>query len=97
MTGNVHIEVPLRRFLVIIVSVEKKCVTYSECVSVTLTIQDANRMRRIILPSVACLVVAYFFHITSHNQLSEVEIGALTGNTHSFRNRVRKVITSAAK
>jgi hypothetical protein len=31
--------------------------------------------------------------ITDWNQLSEEEIGALTGNTHSFRNRVRKVIT----
>jgi hypothetical protein len=35
--------------------------------------------------------------ITDWNQLSEGEIGALTGNTHSFRNRVRKVIASAAK
>jgi hypothetical protein len=35
--------------------------------------------------------------ITDWNQLSEGEIGALTGNTHSFRNSVRKVITSAAK
>jgi hypothetical protein len=35
--------------------------------------------------------------ITEWNQLSEGEIGALTGNTLSFRKRVRKVITSAAK
>jgi hypothetical protein len=35
--------------------------------------------------------------ITDRNQLSEGEIGALTGNTHSFRNRVRNVITSVAK
>jgi hypothetical protein len=35
--------------------------------------------------------------ITDWNQLTEVEIGTLTGNTCSFRNRVRKVITSGAK
>jgi hypothetical protein len=35
--------------------------------------------------------------IADWNQLSEGEIGALISNTHSFRNRVRKVITSAAK
>jgi hypothetical protein len=35
--------------------------------------------------------------ITDWNQLSDGEIGALTGNTHSFKNRVRKVKTSAAK
>jgi hypothetical protein len=35
--------------------------------------------------------------ITDWNQLSEGEIGALTGNAQSFRIRVRKVITSAAK
>jgi hypothetical protein len=35
--------------------------------------------------------------ITDWNQLSEGEIGALTGNTSSFRKRVRKVITGAAK
>jgi hypothetical protein len=35
--------------------------------------------------------------ITDWNQLSEGEIKALTGNAHSFRIRVRKVITSAAK
>jgi hypothetical protein len=35
--------------------------------------------------------------ITDWNQLSEGEIGVLTGNTYSFRKRVRKVITSVAK
>jgi hypothetical protein len=35
--------------------------------------------------------------ITDRNQLTEGEIGALTGNTCSFRKRVRKVIASAAK
>jgi hypothetical protein len=42
----------------------------------------------------------YFFvnrTITDWNQLTEGEIGALTGNTYSFRKRVRKVITSSAK
>jgi hypothetical protein len=35
-------------------------ITYAECVSVALVIQHAKRMRRIILPSVACLTVPYF-------------------------------------
>jgi hypothetical protein len=35
--------------------------------------------------------------ITDWNQLSEREIESLTGNMHSFRKRVRKEITSAAK
>jgi hypothetical protein len=35
--------------------------------------------------------------ITDWNQLSEGKIGALAGNTHSFRKRVRKEITSAVK
>jgi hypothetical protein len=35
--------------------------------------------------------------ITDWNQLSEGEIGALTSNMHSFRKRVRKVITSVVK
>jgi hypothetical protein len=35
--------------------------------------------------------------ITDWNQLSEGKIEALTGNAHSFRIRVTKVITSAAK
>jgi hypothetical protein len=35
--------------------------------------------------------------ITDWNQLSEGEIGALTGNTHSFRKRVRKEITSESE
>jgi hypothetical protein len=34
---------------------------------------------------------------TGWNQLTEVEIGSLTGNTSSFRKRVRKVISSEAK
>jgi hypothetical protein len=35
--------------------------------------------------------------ITDWNQLTEGEKGALTGNTRSFKNRVRNVKTSAAK
>ena len=35
--------------------------------------------------------------ITDWNQLTEGEKGALTSNTYSFRQRVRKVITSAVK
>ena len=35
--------------------------------------------------------------ITDWNQLTDGEIGALTSNTYSFRQRVRKVITSAVK
>jgi hypothetical protein len=35
--------------------------------------------------------------ITDWNHLTEGEIGALAGNTCSFRKRVRKVITGTAK
>jgi hypothetical protein len=35
-------------------------ITYSVCVSVTLVIQHAQRMRRIILSSVSCLALPYF-------------------------------------
>ena len=37
-----------------------RSVTNSECSSVALVIQHAKRMRRIILASVACLVLPYF-------------------------------------
>ena len=46
--------------------VQAKSITYSECVSVALVMQHAKRMRRIILPSVACPTVPYF-HIISQN------------------------------
>ena len=39
--------------------------TYSEFVSVALIIQHAKRMRRIILSSVACPDLPYFFRIIS--------------------------------
>jgi hypothetical protein len=59
--GNVRInEATLRRVRVTTVTVQKQCVTYSECVSVAVGIQHAKRMRRIILSSVACLAVPYF-------------------------------------
>ena len=37
-------------------------ITYSECVFVALGIEHAMRMRRIILPGVACLALPYFLH-----------------------------------
>ena len=37
------------------------------------------------------------FYYTASGIITEGEIGALTGNTYSFRKRVRKVITSEAK
>jgi hypothetical protein len=39
-------------------------ITYSQCVSVALVIQHAKRMRRIILSSVACLAVPYFYTLS---------------------------------
>jgi hypothetical protein len=40
------------------------CITYSECASVALVIQHAKRMRRIMLLSVACLALPYFFTLS---------------------------------
>ena len=47
----------MRRVRVTIFAVERQ---YSECVSVTLFIQHANLMRRIILSSVTRLALPYF-------------------------------------
>jgi hypothetical protein len=64
-TGKVRLNVTWWRFWVAVVAVEKKLLTYSECVFVALVIQHAKRIHCIILPSVACLAVPYFFHIDS--------------------------------
>ena len=45
--------------------VKAMSITYSECVSVALVIQHAQRMRHIFLLSVACLASPDFFHICS--------------------------------
>jgi hypothetical protein len=51
----------LRRVRVTVFAVRKAIsITYYECVSVALVIQQAKRMRRIILSYVACLAVPYF-------------------------------------
>jgi hypothetical protein len=61
-TGNVLMNVTWRSVRVTIVVVENAIsITYCECVSVVLVIQHAMRMRRIILSSVGCLTVPYFF------------------------------------
>jgi hypothetical protein len=39
-------------------------ITYSECVSVALVIQNAKRMRRIILSSVACPALPYVYTLS---------------------------------
>jgi hypothetical protein len=51
-------KVTSRRVRITTVAVEKNIL--SECVSVDLVIQNAKRMRRVILSSVACLAVPYF-------------------------------------
>jgi hypothetical protein len=64
----------MRGVRVIFVAVEK--LPYSECVSVALVIQLAKSMRRIIVSSVACMVLSYLYtlshklHIFSEKKLS---------------------------
>ena len=41
-----------------------RSVIYFECVSVALDLQHAERMRRIILSSVVCLAVPYFYTLS---------------------------------
>jgi hypothetical protein len=54
MAGNVRMIVTLRCIRLTIVVVEKqKSITYSECVPISLIIQHAKRMRRVLLSSVA--------------------------------------------
>jgi hypothetical protein len=48
----------MRGFRLIFVTVE--ILPYSECVSVALVIQHAVSMRRIIVLSVACLIISHF-------------------------------------
>jgi len=56
--GSVHINVILRRICVTIVAVEKKNLILN--VSVSLDIENAKRMRLIILSSVASLAIPHF-------------------------------------
>jgi len=67
---NVNINVTLKSVLVTIVVVEKEYIFAipSVCVSVALLIHHAMRMRRIIMSSVACLNLPYFFPTISHKR-----------------------------
>ena len=51
--------VSLQRFRVKVVVVQKQGISYSECLSVALVIQQSKRVRRFTLPSVACPAVLY--------------------------------------
>jgi hypothetical protein len=61
---NGHINVIFKHVRVIIVALEKECVTYSECLSIALVIRHEKRMRHVIVifrPSGSTM----FFHIDS--------------------------------
>jgi hypothetical protein len=71
--------------------------TYSECASVALVIQHAKRMRRIILPSVACLSVPCFStlspkrhdfreHFTGHKTCVLISCTTYVSNISNSRN-----------
>ena len=47
-------------------AVEKKSITYFECVSVALEVQHAKHMHRITLSSVACLAL-YIYRVAQKN------------------------------
>jgi hypothetical protein len=62
-TGNVHINLVVKRVPVIIVAVENSYlsfITYSKCVSEALVIQHLKHLRRVLLSFVACLTVLFF-------------------------------------
>jgi hypothetical protein len=64
--GNVRTNVTVWVVRVTIIAAKKTVgITYSESMSVGLVIQYAKRMRRIILSSVACLVLPYFSTLSS--------------------------------
>jgi len=70
-TGNVHINITMKRVRVHTHCYSRKVIsiTYSEWVPAALLIQQAMCMHRIILSSVACLVVSHFSTLihTWHN------------------------------
>jgi hypothetical protein len=68
--SNVHINVTLKRVRATIIAEYKAIsIPYSECVCVcvALVIQHAMSMRRILLSSVPCLGLPYFY-ISSHKE-----------------------------
>jgi hypothetical protein len=64
--GHCTYDVTLTSVIVTVVAAKssKYCNVYSECVSVAFVIQHAMRMRRIILPSVACPDLPYLYTLS---------------------------------